>query len=164
MKGWKTAEAQQRKSSGQRPQRQWDEPSFFADFAERNGGEETAVARHILTWARKNAAEIWWGKGMVDGAFVPLLYHGQDKHQLFAVYTYGRVEIYFQYYQYKQPFAAAELREELRQKLNQIPGVDMPADAIARRPSMPTALFTDDQKLRLLIEIFDWIVATIKAS
>ena len=101
---------------------------------------------------------------MVDGAFVPLLYHGQDKHQLFAVYTYGRVEIYFQYYQYKQPFAAAELREELRQKLNQIPGVDMPADAIARRPSMPTALFTDDQKLRLLIEIFDWIVATIKAS
>lgn len=159
-----TAEAQQRKSSGQRPQRQWDEPSFFADFAERNGAEETAVARRILNWAKEHTTEIWWGKGMVDGSFVPVLVWGKDRHSLFAVYTYGRVEIYFQYYQYKKPFDSEALRHELRQKLNQIPGVHMAEDVIARRPSIPTTLLKDRGKLQQLLEIFDWIVTEIQAS
>lgn len=159
-----TAEAQQRKSAGSRQKHKWDETSFFAEFEENNGSEETVVARRILAWGKDRATYIWWGEGARTGSFVATVMHEESKHQLFAVYTYGALEIYFQWYQYKAPFSDEGMRRKLLRRLNEIPGIDLPEDVITRRPNIPMSLLTDEAKLRQLLEVFDWVVTEIRAS
>jgi hypothetical protein len=75
------------------PGRQWDEPSFFSELARQGKEDAVKAARGILAWAQRST-QVWWGRGKQSGSFVPTL-HLAQKHQLFAVWTYGVVEIYF---------------------------------------------------------------------
>lgn len=45
-----TAEAQQKKSAGAQPSKQWDEPSFFEALKTRCTDEEVNAARKLLDW------------------------------------------------------------------------------------------------------------------
>jgi hypothetical protein len=51
-----------------------------------------------------------------------------------AIYPSGKVEVVFQHLSVRPPFDDVTLREELRQRLNQLPGVDIAAAKIALRP------------------------------
>lgn len=159
----RTAEAERRKrvSTG-REINQWDEAGFFQHLAAQNGAVEVRVARAILDWARRHASEVWWGKGKTMGSFVPTLYHQEQNHQLFAVYSTSALELYFQHYKGKAPFASEERREELRRRLNTIPTIRIPADGIERRPSIPLAALADEEHLQRLLAIFEWIIKTIR--
>lgn len=53
---------------------------------------------------------------------------------------------------------------ELLDRLNLIPGVNIPADAITRRPNIPLSQFKEIKKLKQFLEIIDWVVQEIKAS
>lgn len=75
-----------------------------------------------------------WGKGKVDGSFIPVLDHNGKPHYPLAMYTYGRIEIQFQWLT-KPPFDDMALRRELLGRLNQIPGISLPEEAIGRRPA-----------------------------
>jgi trans-aconitate methyltransferase len=158
-----TAEAQQRKSSS-RQKNKWDEASFFAELALNATPSEVAVARRIFEWAKTNVDDIWWGEGRQIGSFVPILMHKEQKHQLFVIWSNGYLETYFQHYQSKPAFAPAEKRRQLWQRLNEIPGVDLPEDAIARRPTIPLAVFTEEERLDQLLQVFEWVIEEIKAS
>ncbi len=98
-----TVEAQQKKTGAIRGGKQWDETSFFKELEARRGTNEAEVAKRIFEWSHTRATYIWWGEGKTSGSFVPMLMHKGRKHQLFAVWTYGVFEFYFQYYQYKPP-------------------------------------------------------------
>ncbi len=91
------------------PGKQWDEISFFDELIRRNGEGVNTVARQILKWANQKVL-VWWGRGKQSGSFVPVFDHNGTQHQLFAVYTYGVVEIYFYWYAYKPPFNSEEKR------------------------------------------------------
>jgi len=159
-----TAQAQGRKFSGRPKQRKWDEPSFFRELEERNDTVAATVARLILDWARPKVTRIWWGEGSRSGSFVPVLNHKNRDHQLFAVWTYGTVEIYFYWYQYKTPFDSEEKRRELLSRLNAIPGVSLPDSAITKRPGIPLSTFGDESALQQFFQVFDWVVQEIQAS
>ncbi len=88
-----TAAAQRAKSAGTRPTRKWDKNSFFAELQAKHPAA-VPVARRILEWAKSNVGNIWWGEGTRDGSFVPIFRHKGIDHQLFAVYTYGRLETF----------------------------------------------------------------------
>jgi hypothetical protein len=60
-------------------------------------------------------------------------------HYPIAVYTYGRLEIQFQYMN-SPPFSNVARREEFRRKLNEIPDVEIPQDGRSRRPSIPLSM------------------------
>lgn len=155
-----TAEAGRRKGDGAR---QWDEASFFQELERRHGADEANVARRILEWARRNVTRLWWGKGSRSGSFVPILNHRERDHQLFAVWTSGWVEIYFYWYQYKPPFDTQEKRVQLLNRLNAIPGVSIPEDAIGRRPSIRLSTL-NDTALDKFLETFEWFLKEVKAS
>ena len=159
-----TAEAQGRKSRRTAKARQWDEPSFFQELEARNSGVEVKVARRILEWAKTNQLLVWWGRGSRTGSFVPCLRHVDALHPLFAVYTYGRVETYFQHYQSRPPFDSEAKRRELLGRLNTIEGVSIPEDAIARRPSIPLAVFADETRLAKFLKVYEWFVQEIQAA
>jgi hypothetical protein len=132
-----TAEAHQRKTGAVLPGKQWDEASFLQELTSRKGPEQAVVAKKILEWATSRATYVWWGRGSRSGSFVPGITHNEIDHQMFAVFTYGNVEIYFQWYQHKAPFDSETKRRDLLNRLNAIPGVSIPENGITRRPSIP---------------------------
>ncbi len=157
-----TATAEQKKRTT-RQTRQWDEPSFFEELEARKGKEEVAVARKILDWARARVTRIWWGKGSTMGSFIPVFNHKGTDYQLFAVWTYGTVEVYFQWFTYKPPFDSQELRLDLLSRLNEIQGVSLSPEVITRRPGIPMTTLIPEVSLNRFLAVMDWFIEQAKA-
>jgi hypothetical protein len=159
-----TAAAETRKRASTGSGRRWDERSFFAVLEERRGAEETRAARAIEAWASTQLPRYTWGKGKVDGSFIPALDHVGQAHYPIAVYTYGSVEIQFQWMT-RPPFDDLDLRRDLLRRLNEIPGVTIPDEAITRRPRIPLDLLArDPAALDALLHTLDWFCETVRTS
>lgn len=158
-----TAEAQQRKSTVTTEKNQWDESGFFQTLQQRHTAAEVNAARQILEWAQSHVTYVWWGKGQQMGSFVPTFQHGNFKHQLFAVYTYGTVELYFQWYQNKPVFDTESKRIELAQRLNSIDDVSVPLDAIHRRPGIPLSALKREEDVTRFLEIYEWFIQEVQS-
>ena len=158
-----TTQAKARKSAGRKQTRKWDEPSFFRELEDRNDAIAVQVAQQILDWVRPRVTRVWWGEGVRNGSFVPVLTHNEVDHQLFAVWTNGGVEIYFYWYQYKAPFDSEQKRRELMRRLNAIEGVSLPEDAIDRRPSIPLNDLAPGDTLDEFFEVFEWFIDEVKS-
>ncbi len=155
--------AQTPKKPGAGVRNKWDEATFFEELRRRQGDEVVQVARRIFDWANEKT-QVWFGEGTRSGSFVPRIFHKDWKHQLFAVYTYGALEVYFQTYSVKPPFDVEEKRRELLNKLNQIKGVNIPADAIARRPSISLADLAKYGTVEQFLAVYEWVVEEIQAA
>jgi hypothetical protein len=158
-----TATAEQKKRTT-RQTKQWDEPSFFQELENRRGKDEVAVARKILEWARSRVTRVWWGKGSTVGSFVPVFNHKRIDFQLFAVWTYGTVEVYFQWFMNKPPFDSEELRRDLLSRLNEIPGISHPPVVITKRPSIPLTALVSEPALNRFLAAMDWFIEQTKAE
>jgi hypothetical protein len=130
----------------------------------RRGIEEAEIAQQILDWAASNLPRFWWGKGKNDGSVYPILDYNDIDCNPFGIWTYGKIEIQFQWLQNKPPFDSQSKRKELLDLLNRIPGVDIPIDAISKRPNIPLSIFKEKESLDQFINILDWIVKEIKSS
>jgi len=144
-------------------QRQWDEPSFLEEIRRRFGADVEGTVTSIVDWAKDRGLRVWWGRGNKDGSFLPMVDHKGLPHWLFSMWTYGRVEIQFQHMG-KPPFSADSKRLELVQRLNRIPGVNIPQDAIRRRPSFPISVLSENAMLNQFLGVFDWVIEEIKAT
>lgn len=159
-----TATLQEQKSNRPSTGKQWDENLFFAELQERVGVDAVQVAKKILGWATPRVSRIYWGHGARSGSYVPILLQNDRDHQLFAVWTYGTVEIYFAYYQNKPPFDSEQKRSDLLAKLNMIPGLSLPADSINRRPGIPLSALNDPKALETFFETYEWFMNEIRKS
>jgi hypothetical protein len=159
-----TAEAQQKKSRVTRT-RQWDADSFFQVLEAREKPGEVEVARRILEWATIRSLRIWWGQGAQDGSFYPMLdYHG-DSHYTIAVRTgYRNAHIQVQFAMMQAPLDNEAKRHELRQRLNGIPGVDIPPDGITRYPSIYLSVLQDESAQRQFLEVLDGLIDEIRST
>ncbi len=157
-----TAQAEGRKRSVSA--RKWDEVSFFKELGERHDEDAVKVARRILDWIRPRVTRIWWGEGKRSGSFVPILDQAGTDHQLFAVWTYGTLEVYFYWYQYKDPFNARAKRQQLLDKLNAIETISLADDVIDRRPGIPLTSLKDEQTLQKFFEVFEWVMEEIRSA
>ena len=143
---------------------QWDWDSFFRELKAKKGLGDAEVARKILEWAKNKLPRFWWGNGKQDGSCFPTLDYKGISYYPIAIWTYGKIEIQFQWLQKRPPFDAEAKRKELLSRLNQIPGVSLPDDAITRRPNIHLSVFKDDNSLKQLLEILDWVIQEIKSS
>ena len=84
--------------------------------------------------------------------------------QLFGVWTYGTVELQFQWYVNRPPFDSADKRGDLLSRLNGIKGINLPADSIARRPGFTLRVLKEKSALSQFLEIFSWFINEVKAS
>lgn len=158
-----TAAAQQAKSAGGEPSRQWDEESFFTALAERGEPEVTKVARELFDWAKRRELRVWWGRGKQSGAMVPVLDVLGTSFYPFTVWTYGRLEISFQYMT-NGPFADEEKRRELLAKLNALPGVQIENTSLSRRPSFRLAVLANESARAGFLDACDWFVDEVKSA
>ena len=53
---------------------------------------------------------------------------------------------------------------ELLEKINSTSGINIPKDAIVKRPSFSLSNIQDSNDLEQLLKVFDWVIQEIKAS
>lgn len=157
-----TAVARQRTSSG--GSREWDEQSFLEELERGFGKQDAEVAREILDWSLKKVPRLAWGKGATVGSFAPAMTHAGRPYWLFYVYTYGKFEVGFQYMSRMPPFDQNDKRLELLRKLNEIPGVELPVDAVTKRPRIRLATLAAPGALSILFEVTEWFFAEARAT
>ncbi|MBF9131349.1 DUF262 domain-containing protein [Plantactinospora sp. S1510] len=80
-----------------------------------------------------------------------------------AIYPSGKFEIVFQHLSVRTPFDDVTLREELRQRLNQLPGVDIASAKIALRPGFPLEVLVDPTVRDALLEHLGWFYGQAQA-
>jgi hypothetical protein len=159
-----TSAAQVRKKVSLTETRQWDEESFMADLASNASVDVLQVARDLLQWARDHGCEIWWGKGRTLGGFVPILVVNGVRHQLFEVWSSGLFETFFQHWAKKPPFQEERQRREILDRFSGIPGVNLPADSVEKRPSIPLKAFTSPPAWEALMNLLNWMVEEIRRT
>ena len=159
-----TAESERAKSSGNnRAARQWDEASFFAELEKTQDSAGVEVARRLLDWT-KLKTEIWWGRGGRMGSFTPIVTHGNAWTAVFTVWTYGKVEVNFQYLKDKIPFKSESRRLELLGRLNSIPGIAIDREAISGRPGIPFTALKELSSTQAFLGVFDWVMEELKLT
>lgn len=146
------------------PKKQWEEGSFFVELEKKSGTAATQAARRLLAWAKEHATRIWWGQGASDGGFVPVLQHKGQDHVFFTVWTYGRVEVTFQFLKNRPPFDDEGLRIKLLDRLNQVPGVSFPKEVITKRPRILLEKLANPETQAAFLGVLDRIVAEIESS
>ena len=62
----------------------------------------------------------------------------------------------FQHLASRGPFDDIRMREELRERLNKIPGVDLPASKIELRPAFPLTVLADPAARELFVDVLGW--------
>ena len=159
-----TAAAQQVKAAGQSgPTRQWDEPSFFEDLGRRAGPSAVEAAQALLHRARGHDTEVWWGQGKRDGSMVPIIRSGPIKTFLFTAWTYGKLEIGFEYMT-SGPFADEERRRELLDRINGATNSHIQVGQLSHRPPLSLAALAESAVMARMLEVFDWFLAEIHAA
>lgn len=158
-----TAEAEARKRSGGGEGRRWDKESFLAELRDKAGVEAVAAATGLYDWAIGRGLRVGYGRGKVDGSMVPSFTVEGREYFPIALYTYGRVEIQFQFMT-RPPFDDLALRRVLLRRINDVPGISLPEDSITRRPRVPLAdLGRDPTMLKGLQSALDWFCDTARA-
>ena len=136
---------------------------MFLDALQANAGMDArSVAERIMEWSDAHLGERWFGTGSRNGSFIPTLTVGNERYWPFALWTYGQMEIQFQYLRRRPPFDSAELREELRHRLNEIPGIVIPEDKLEGRPGFEIIRLSAEGGLESFLAIMGWVVDEIR--
>jgi hypothetical protein len=157
-----TAKAQGAKSSGG-PKVKWTEETFFAAMGQDKRGHQTIdVARRILHWAQDRELAISWGAGEKQGSFSLQVPVNGELRSMIGIWTYGKVEIQFEYMRSQAPFGDDALRLQLLKMLNAIPGLALPPDSINRRPTFDLAVVYAPAHFDQFIAVLDWFVEIVR--
>ncbi|MEU1845052.1 GmrSD restriction endonuclease domain-containing protein [Micromonospora sediminicola] len=111
----------------------------------------------IEGWAKMGGRPLY-GSGGETSCF--LMARGKD-HELgniwpAAIYPSGKFEIVFQHMSIRTPFDDIALREEFRQRLNELPGVKIAAAKLALRPGFHLEVLVDAKAREALIAHLSW--------
>lgn len=156
-----SAKAEQRK--GLKTKRKWNEEDFMAELG-RDYPDDVRTAKDILRWLKDRKMRIWWGEGKKSGSYIPMLDVDENSYFTFAVWTNGRVELQFQWMKTNTPFEDPDMRKKLLRKLTAIDGVDIPEDAIDRRPSFPLSALQNEIDLDAFLDAITWAIEVYQGN
>src|SRR5690606_38203724 len=112
----------------------------------------------ILSWCASRGLRRWFGNAQAASCF-PMLDTADGREIYpFGLWASGEVEVQFQ--RLRPPFDREELRVELAERLERIPGVVIPRERLTGRPSFPMGALADEQALRRFFEVWEWCITT----
>ena len=134
----------------------------MAELEQRMGPEAVGVARTILAWGDRSTTYIEYGRGSVAGAMYPIFEWKGTKYYPVILWTYGRAEIQFTQLQTRPPFDDLEKRREFLSRLNAIPGISIPDEAIDRRPAISMSVLAPSAIREQFIAVLDWFLGEVR--
>ena len=143
--------------------RQWDEDSLLNEIMKLHGEQAVTISKELMDWSESWASHIWWGGGTKMGSFLPVIDMPNNVwYSIFAIWTYGSVEIQFQVLKNRDAFRDKAIRLELMNKLNRIESVEITEDRIEARPSFALDLLAKPESMALFKETVEWAVDIIQ--
>jgi alkylated DNA nucleotide flippase Atl1 len=138
------------------------EDRFEAQLTQHGPEIVNAFARLAGHWV-KAGGYFTFGAGRDTGCFF-MLDRPDGRGWIWPIVFYpaiGRIEVVFQHLTRRPPFDEVALRWELLNRLNQIPGVEIPEAKIALRPSFPITALNGDGADRLQ-QVLDWFITQVQ--
>lgn len=157
-----TEDARQRKETGA-PKRRWTEEAVLAGIESRVGPDARRTAERVAQWMREHADQVWFGSGNQDGSMGMTIVVNGNNYYPIAIWSYGRIELRFQYL-LKGPFESEEKRRELLERLNKIDGISLPPDSITLRPAIPMVALSGGARVDSFLRVMDWLVGELRAG
>jgi hypothetical protein len=142
----------------------WDRESFLAELRAKKGKAVAAVAEKILEWADRNLPSFWWGEGTQKGSCFAGMQTPSGGYHPIAIWTTGRIEVQFFRLMRNPAFQDEERRREFARRLNEIPGVDIPAGSLTRLPAFDLIELGDSAQLAKFFDALNWCISVIKTA
>ncbi|MFC6881464.1 MULTISPECIES: GmrSD restriction endonuclease domain-containing protein [Actinomadura] len=133
---------------------------FYRQLGERGGPDVARAVSEVIDWWTEHVGTFWYGSS-ATGRCTPYIHASSTDYWLLHLYP-EVTEIPFTSLKLRAPFDDPEKREELRSRLNDAPGVEIPESKLDLRPNFPNSLLTDDGALDILISTLDWFVHEVK--
>ncbi|GII75733.1 hypothetical protein Sru01_07150 [Sphaerisporangium rufum] len=137
------------------------EQRFLHQLGEARGPHTVGKVSRLLAWWRGRGGEVQFGRSAnvscapfvkVEGGILPI------------VRFYAKVvEVPFATHKKRVPFTDPLLRDELRRRLNEAPGVDLPAAKLELYPSFDIALMANDAVWDVVVASLDWFASRVQA-
>lgn len=158
-----TAMAQQKKLAGRRGSgARWDEARFLEALRATGHIDEASVVAKVLEWARVKGLEVGWGKGADFGSFSLQRRAGATTYQFCYFWTHDVVGLPFGRLAKRPPFDAESLRLELRDRVLQLPGVDIPEEKLSRSSDFKISVLVDESNFEHFCEnVIEWLVSEV---
>jgi hypothetical protein len=146
--------------------RQWDERSFFQVLEGRADAGPATAARRLYEWGRKSGLDIRWTRGQTGAFSIVLLHRGREYIPVTVRTgsTNAYVEVRFGHLKAMPPFDDEAKRVEVLRRLREIPGLAISEDSIARYPSVPLSLLTEEGAIGRFVGVLEWLLAEVKMT
>ncbi len=141
-----------------------DEQRFWLQLdANQPPAVREAVRRLLDDWRAAGGA-FSWGTGAQTSCF-PVVERGQQELWLWTIKsTSGVVEVVFQHLTIRPPFDDTAVRDNLRQQVNRIPGVDIPISRLELRPSFSLDLLAAEAGIQAAIKAQRWFLDQLEET
>ena len=151
----------------------WDAETFVAEIGARHGSGAAATVGALVDWAGqkedairragvrdRELTDLELPAAIDPSMWLRIRFFDRTRAPQWLVGIHadtGELSISFQY-MHHPPFDTEAGRESLRAMLNEIPGVDIPAERLKGRPRIRLAVLADAANLARLIAVLDGIV------
>jgi hypothetical protein len=159
-----TETARQKKSSGTKAGKQWDEALFMSALEEHTSAAARRVAEELLRWITPQVTYVWWGTGSTEGGIVPTIQHGKIKYHVCRMATQGWFVFRFDWLYRKPPFNDESVRAQLLAKINEIPGNAFGAEVLTKRARIPFERLETSEAMNKLKAAVSWLIEQVKAE
>ncbi|WP_158854054.1 GmrSD restriction endonuclease domain-containing protein [Saccharothrix deserti] len=137
---------------------------FLEQLFERQGPDIARAVVTVLTAWTEAGGHLTYGIEQETSCFLMSRGKSHPHGNIWpaAIYPSGKFEVVFQHLRRRRPFDDLARREELRQRLNSVDGVDLPAAKIDLRPGFDLGLLVSSRVREQLIEVLGWFHAVAR--
>ncbi|GAA3813375.1 DUF262 domain-containing protein [Sphaerisporangium flaviroseum] len=139
-----------------------NEQRFFQQLGDAKGPQAAGAVSRLLDWWRGRGGEVQFGRS-AGASCAPFVRNGTEILPIIRFYA-KTVEVPFATLKKRVPFNDPILRDELRRRLNEAPGIDLPAAKLELYPSFDIALMANDAVWDVVLSSLDWSVSRAKGA
>lgn len=135
------------------------ETRFFQQLGDTAGPQAAGAVSRLLDWWRSRGGEVQFGRS-AGASCAPFVRRGSEMLPMIRFYA-KTAEVPFSTLRKRVPFDDPMLRDELRRRLNDAPGVDLPAAKLELYPSFEIGLMANDAVWDVIVSALDWFAGRV---
>ncbi|HOO97002.1 MAG TPA: hypothetical protein PKV16_04495 [Caldisericia bacterium] len=141
----------------------WDKISFLEELVERNNSRYREVTTKLLDKMLKIGYKDIYGQGLRSGSCRPTVAAGDINYNPITLWTYGKIEIQFEYIRKNPAFETEADRMEFVRELNKIGIISLDESVINRRPSFDILELQDQSRFDAFIGAMEWFTKKVQS-
>ena len=131
--------------------------AFLADIADLNPSV-AGVAKRLVEWAAREMPEPYVSVNRGRLSWIPQIHTRGKWYQIIRLMSDGTIEFRFRMALKKEPLSEPRLGRVLLERVNSIPLVRIPEEALTSTVSLPLAMMSEPAAFDALLAVLNWYV------